>query len=594
MAELLLEIPPTDEQCRCVATIRSNGEALLNLITEILDPAKIESGRMAIESLGFDLAEDLDQSAETMAICAHEKSLELAVRIAPEAPLIWSGDPPGLRQIIMDLVSNGAKLTDPGEQLPGVERTAAHHRPPACSAHGGGDRWVGLGFSVADTGSGRPRDGGGDSFSDCGQVDRLTTRIYGGRGPGLTIVKRLVKLQGGKVTVHRALSGRSCFSFTVAVAARTQPLVEELTGWRLLVVDERVRNRLLIKEILASISARTGAAQSDRQGLAEPGSARQAGQAYQLLRVRERDRARHRYPPAVLRLTSDDLTQRRTRSCKISTASHQVEPIRHHEGLITMARAGGVGDALTNRPPACADKAAYQLPPLRILLADDSEDNRLLLRGYLKHTPFQLDEAEDGEVAQDMFKRNSYDLLLMDMQMPVMDGYAATRAIRSWEQASRLNPTQIIALTASALNEDVARCLEAGCDLHLSKPVRRQPLFEAITRTVGSHGLHGGGYRENFIARVDRELQDLVPSFLALKRVDIKTALSALQRGEYEVAARVGHQLKGEGGAYGFDGVSEMGGELELAATCQDRQAAFRWAAQLAEFLEQVEVTFAT
>ena len=230
-----------------------------------------------------------------------------------------------------------------------------------------------------------------------------------------------------------------------------------------------------------------------------------------------------------------------------------------------------------------------ELGPIHVLLVDDSPVNRLLIREYLVGTPLQLDEAENGEIACNKVKEGGYDLVLLDMRMPVMDGYSAAQAIRAWELANGSHPTPIVALTASARQIDVDRCLEAGCNAHLSKPIEREALLEAIARAVNSTRQRE---KSKQFVEVDQSLSDVMPYFLQVKRADLEQAREALERKDYELVSRVGHELKGEGGLYGFDWVTKMGDDLEKAAADEDEAQMAKCIKQLTEFFHNIEVTF--
>jgi CheY-like chemotaxis protein/HPt (histidine-containing phosphotransfer) domain-containing protein len=242
--------------------------------------------------------------------------------------------------------------------------------------------------------------------------------------------------------------------------------------------------------------------------------------------------------------------------------------------------------------------------PLHILLADDSHDNRMLIEAYLKKTRHTVDHAEDGAIAVEKVKANRYDLVLMDIQMPVMDGYTAVRTIRAWERARGTARMPIIALTASALEESVHRSLEAGCDAHVAKPVRKATLFESILNITaaaatgpatngGSPAVaNGDGTMKRQQIQVDAYLRDLIPGFLEHKRADTGTIRAAIDRADYETISQIGHKMKGEGGSYGFDAVTEMGATLERAALDKDLDTARHTLDAFAEYLESVEVVY--
>jgi PAS domain S-box-containing protein len=502
MTEILWESSPSQEQRRYLSIMRANGDALLNLINDILDLAKIESGRLQMERTDVKLDEVVDQVAEMMAIRSHEKGLELAVRIAPDVPLNLVGDPFRLRQILINLVGNAVKFTETGEIVLTVERATAVAAAP--QAHGPIDELC-LRFSVRDTGMGIPSDKLGLLFSNFSQVDSSTTRKYGGSGLGLAIVKRLVELHGGQIQVESEPGRGSCFSFTARFGVspadskpHQRPAVN-LKGVRTLVVDDTAVNRLIIREILASEGAEVSESESGAEALAELERAKHNGTPYRLLvldgrmpgmdgievlrRLRELDKDGRGYDIVVVMLTSDDPGVRVASLREVGVKSYLVKPVRRSELLAAVARALGAQGA-NERALEISPADAVSLPPLRILLADDSVDNRLLVRTYLKKTCCELVEAPDGAEALQRFKERKYHVVLMDMRMPVVDGDAATRAIRAWEQAENLPRTPIIALTASALVEDVRRCLEAGCDAHVAKPVKRATLLAAIRKLV--------------------------------------------------------------------------------------------------------------
>jgi PAS domain S-box-containing protein len=361
MTELLSETPLDAQQKKYLAVMENNGNSLLGIIDDILDLARVESGRLSLENAEFDLDCILDRTLETFGMRARAKGLELTARIAPGTPTNLVGDPMRLRQILLNLVGNAIKFTDYGK----VELTAESlDGDPA-----------GLHFAVADTGIGIAPDKLDLVFSAFTQADSTMTRRYGGSGLGLAIVKRLVELMNGRVWVESEPGKGSTFHFTAHFGLRQTP-----------------------------------------------------------------------EPPS---------------------------PVAHG------ARNGVAATSSMN-------KLRRRLSP-RILLAEDSSDNRLLIRAFLKHMPCELDEAENGEVAIRKFQTRRYDLVLMDLQMPVVDGLQAIRAIRGWERGQDLKPTPVIALTASALDEDVRRSLEAGASAHVSKPIRKAVLLDVIRKmTVGA------------------------------------------------------------------------------------------------------------
>jgi CheY-like chemotaxis protein/HPt (histidine-containing phosphotransfer) domain-containing protein len=248
--------------------------------------------------------------------------------------------------------------------------------------------------------------------------------------------------------------------------------------------------------------------------------------------------------------------------------------------------------------PATAENPAE----MQILLVEDAAENRLLIRAFLNKTPYHIDVAENGEIAVQKFTSKAYGLVLMDMQMPVMDGYAATESIRNWEREKGLDVTPIIALSAYADEKDAQKSLDAGCSAHLTKPVRKTTLLEAIEGFTTKQGeLMADEHmdkeanlnkQEKIIVRVDAEIQDLVPDFLKNRHRDIKTMEGALAQGDYQAIGALGHIMKGAGGGYGFDRVTDIGRRLENAAHEEDEMEIRKHIEELRNYIGKVEVIY--
>ncbi len=607
MADLLWETDLNPEQRRYLDTVISNGNALLDLINSILDLAKVESGRLSLEAVRFDAAELTEKVAETLAIRAHEKGVELAVRFAADLPAAVVGDPLRLRQVLTNLVGNAIKFTEQGEVEIRVEREPAASSP------------AGLRFSVRDTGIGIAADKLASIFSPFTQADSSTTRRYGGSGLGLTIVDRLVRLMGGRIDVESTPGKGSVFRFTAkfaepAEAADTENYrLPELDGAGILVVDDNATMRSIVGEMLSRAGATVAEAASATEGLEFLARHRSAATPFSAvfidcrmpevdgIRMALRMRESGDRTPIVMMPESVELGAKLARMKRLGLERYLIKPIKRRELYAAAA-------AVLSSAPLVVEQPLRERPqhpeneilkrPLRILLADDSPDNRALIRAYLKKSNCLLDEAENGSVAVEKVKTRRYDLVLMDIQMPVLDGYAAVRAIRQWER-DRANPrTPIIALTASALDDAVHRALEAGCDLHVSKPVKKATLLASIAKAVaqgtdsGASDQNGNGLNGGPVIAVDPDISDLIPGFLDRKREDAHRIIEALRDGELDTVARLAHRLKGEGGSYGFDEISEIGAALEFAVKTGEIEAARRFAAELATYLEGVQVVY--
>jgi PAS domain S-box-containing protein len=654
MADLLWESDLDTEQRRYLDTMRNNSNMLLDLINEILDLAKVESGRLHLEQIQLDLRDLTEKLLETLALRAHTKGLELIGRIAPATPTRLLGDPLRLRQILFNLIGNAIKFTQTGEielTLERVDPTTSDRvseftdDDPAAPARTGVPVWIR--FTVRDTGIGISSAQTSTIFSSFTQADSSTARKYGGSGLGLTIVKRLVELMGGAIAVESISGSGSKFTVTLPLEAQSpdddaiaaEVSVDDaaaLAGVRVLLLDDRASSRRAVREVLTAAGAAVMEATDVRESLAKSSSANADINHYNVLLVDQRmadlagkeaigrfvndpDRAPAR--AVILMLSTTALVADPDRVEKLSRDTgikcrYLVKPIKRADLLgaimeVTGRRPLELASAAGALPATSVDAVerrssvpSVNLRPLRILLADDSPDNRMLIDAYVKKAPYKIDHAVDGSIAVEKFRANRYDLVLMDIQMPVMDGYTAARTIREWERTQGLPRTPIIALTASALDESVVRSIEAGCDAHLSKPVKRATLFDVIiavtdaaSNAAGRNGNlpsspHGVNQVKRQQIEIEADLRDLVPNFLDHKRADLGTLRTAIDHKDYETISQIGHKMKGEGGSFGFDVVTAMGSVLEQAALNQDLTSANHTLDQLAEYLESIDVVY--
>ena len=522
MAEVLSETRLDPDQRRYLESMRFNGDTLMTLLDDILDLAKVESGRVQVKKIEFDLGDLVERAVETLAVRAHGKGLELVARIAPGIPLRLMGDPLRLRQVLMNLIGNAIKFTELGA----VELTVAA---------GDGARADVVRFSIADTGIGVEPAELGAIFSNFTQADSSDTRKYGGSGLGLAIASRLVTLMGGRIWLESAPGKGSTFHFTAtlevcrpvreAIPTREVISTYDLHGLRALVADRNATSRRIFVETLGRYGATVAEASTVPETIAALGEALRVGRPFDLvfgdcqmpgieqIERLAQDGCACGATTIIPLLTTDDLNSKLARVRRLGFQHHLLKPVRRADLLeiISLAAqalknseapasirnvdapANGKGHAAPNGkvisapPPASAlaqpaPMAAAQ--PLRILLAEDSPDNRLLIAAYFKRLPYQIETAENGKVAVEKFCCGRYDLVLMDIQMPVMDGYTAVRTIRAWETEHRRPATPILALTASTLDDDIRRAFAAGCNAHIAKPVRKATLLTAIEETL--------------------------------------------------------------------------------------------------------------
>ncbi len=487
MADLLRETPLTREQLEYVGIFRRAGMTLLNLISDLLDLSKMEAGRLALEETEFDLREVIDKTTEMMALQAQEKGLELACSVASDVMPALIGDPHRLRQIFLNLLGNAIKFTNQGRVDLRVMNDPDANEPGV------------LRFIVSDTGIGIPPHKQELIFEQFAQADTSVTRKYGGTGLGLSICKQFVELMGGRIWVDSQPGRGSAFSFT-AKLARQPPLAQpamdsvlNLHGVRTLIADDNATNCLILREALSAWGAVVTEVMDGQAALNELRRAEAAGHGYQLMlldclmpemdgfEVIERFKETSNLTGVtVMVLTSDSCSSDIARSYRLGLGGYLVKPIRRVDLQKAIMIAIGRTKAAARGGVQAKSQEFQNQVPLNILLAEDSPDNRLLIQAYLKHTSYQLEMVGNGLLALEKVKTKPYDLVLMDIQMPVLDGYAATKAIRQWEREQHHDPIPIVALTAYALSEDSERSLAAGCAAHLSKPIQKADLLAVI------------------------------------------------------------------------------------------------------------------
>ncbi|MBI5314936.1 MAG: response regulator [Nitrospirae bacterium] len=494
MADLLWETDLDPEQRKYLRIFRRAGGNLLGLINDILDLSKVEVGHLELESTDFDLSDLLEKAIEILAMRANEKGLELACHISPDVPRAVIGDPNRLHQILINLISNAIKFTDSGSVTVQVMPDPELRSPGA------------IRFSISDTGIGIPPDKLAAIFESFTQASVSTTRKYGGTGLGLTISKQLAERMNGRIwvesTLGRGSSFHCCVQLTVQVGQTPthEDSQVDLRGVRTLVVDDHATNRLILRETLTALGAEVTDAAAGREAIEEWRLASASTHPYELVlldcRMPEMDgfqvveeirRIGLSQDLTIVMLASDHWADDIARTYDMGLGGYLIKPIRKSDLLqtisIALGRSRGVQHTTGSAP--VAPVPVSEVRALRILLVEDSPDNQLLVRSYLKQTSYRLDIADNGAIALERFRTGYYDLILMDMHMPVMDGYEATRAIRVWEREHDLPPTQIIALTALALKEEGVKILEAGCDAHMTKPLRKHTLLEVLQACKG-------------------------------------------------------------------------------------------------------------
>lgn len=606
MAELLAETPLNPEQKKYVEIFRSAGETLLTIINDILDISKVEAGHIQLECTGFNLVELTETLCEVMAVAAHRKGIELACHIMPDVPENLVGDPGRLRQILLNLVGNAIKFTDHGQVM--VEIKLRRGEEAVSSTQSEGDSCA-LDFSVTDTGIGIPSDKIELVFEKFSQADKSITRKYGGTGLGLSISRQLVELMGGRIQVESKVGEGSSFSFTAAFGIQEKPfeapLERDLSGIMVLIVDDNAANRMILKETMTRWGACVVEVEGGGEAIAELKRARDAGSPYSFVLLDHRMPGMEGFEvaefikrdsglahTAVMMLSSDDRSEDIARAREMGIGSYLVKPVKRTDLLNALMSATGIVEA-SRSPGTQTAQSAVSMKPLRILLVDDSPENRLLVQAYLKDTPYEVEMAENGQVAVHRFISDNYDLVLMDMEMPVMDGISATKAIRKWERQNDAKPVPILALTAYALKEETQRMLDAGCSAHLTKPIKRAELLEAICAYSSCpEGKDIPETSDKLVVHVDADLEDIIPEFLENRRADIVALTEALAGKDFEAIRILGHTLKGVGGGYGFHFVTNLGASLEQAAREKNAEEIGMLVKELADGIRSVEVVY--
>ncbi|MCS6851140.1 MAG: response regulator [Gemmataceae bacterium] len=603
MTELALETPLTPEQREYLSLVKSSAEALLTVINDILDFSKIEAGKLQLEPAPFRLRDCLGDTLRTLALRAQQKGLELAWHVEADVPDALVGDAGRLRQVLVNLVGNAIKFTEQGEVVVRVTtadaRAAAGARPEAPPG-----RW--LHFSVADTGIGIPADKLQLIFAPFEQVARPPTRKHEGTGLGLAISTRLVKLLGGELWVESEPGRGSTFHFTARFEEHPGVGLEptpagpvRIDDLPVLIVDDNATNRRILHEVLSSWKMKPAACTDGVGALRELRRAAAAGRPYPLLLVdavmpgmdgfalveqlrREADLG----DVAVVMLTSADRPGQASRCHDVGVDAYLAKPVKMSELLACIQGVlGQRGGAAAAAPPPPAESAATSpeptaTTPLTILLAEDNAVNQKLAVRLLEKHGHRVVVASNGREALAALERQAFDLVLMDVQMPELDGLQATAMIRERERGTGRR-VPIIALTAYALKGDRERCLAAGMDGYLSKPIRARELLAvvsgvrpkaaAVEPAAAAPRLDLAAAREHVgdDNQLLQELAGLVLDNLPAWLADLRQAAEA---GDADKLRRTAHTLKGALGHVGAQQASRLA--LELEKTEPGRSAA--------------------
>jgi len=639
MLSLALDTPLTPEQHEYLDIAYSSGDTLLALLNDILDLSKMEAGHMKVEAVEFDLYPTVEDMAKLLAARAQEKGLELTVFVDPSLPHWLLGDPVRLRQVLTNLTGNAIKFTEKGEGI-------VHARPERED-----DERIWVRFEVRDTGIGIPAEAQGRIFEAFGQADSSTTRRFGGTGLGLTLSRRLIELMGGTLELTSEVGRGSTFWFILPLskAHRVDQMFDPhpgLFGKTVLVADDNPTNRIIFERFCTAWGMIPHSVEDGAKALVQLMDAAQRGEPYDLALLdmlmpgmdgRQLARAIRannplRATPLVL-ITSyikRDEGQREEDALFDARLTKPVIQAELHQALV---RVMGLGDRVAMERKG-KGYAALNLGHARVLLVEDNAVNRKVATGILARFGIQPDIAENGQEAVDAFKDRLYDLVLMDCQMPVMDGMRATRLIREHEKRHGQRPAPILALTAHATREELDPCYAAGMNGHLTKPFKPEDLGDLLRRWLGTgenktvhaseddpsrdainvteegvdmqsappspqheasassaapgraSGMDTGRVRDQDEPAIDTELlgqlndalggevASIIEFFLEYLPGQIETLHKALAAGDADTLRREAHSLKGSAGNLGAQRLASLCRELEIQAADQALDAA--------------------
>ena len=601
MAELLMDTDINDNQKYALHTINTEADALLRLINDILDFSKIEAGKLELEALPFDLRSVIEDVANGISLGAAQKGLEFMSFLSPETPSLLIGDHLRLRQILANLAGNALKFTEQGEIYIRAEMTEDL-----------GDR-LRIRFQVKDTGIGIPYNKHTQIFESFTQADGSTTRRYGGTGLGTTIAKQLTELMGGEIGLESEVGKGSTFWFTAVFARQTehsgQPRanfcgesVTGLNGLKVMVVDDNRTNRFILTEYLKSWNCQAFQAEGGKAAL----SLLERADGWNLIltdfqmpemdgielvrAIRAAEKFRHL---PIIMLTSVGDVQEDKRVSDIGADAYLIKPIKRDALKKSVETVLGLSSSENIQRTESEARDVLPRKNVKILLAEDYPTNQQVVLKHLHNAGYEADIAENGREAVEACRQKHYDLILMDIQMPEMDGFEATRMIRSGvrgtgsedsllPRTSHLVP--IIAMTAHAVKGYEERCLEAGMNDYIAKPLKRKALLAIIEQwTAPEHKTHAQGAESDSLPRNqepaaamnfqkaleefenDQEfLNELLEGFLQHLDVQIVQIREALRQGKADAVWKEAHSIKGGAANLSADILSEIAYQLEI------------------------------
>jgi PAS domain S-box-containing protein len=606
MAELGLEAGLDDQQHNILQTINNEAGSLLNVVNDILDFSKIEAGKLELEMIPFELRNLVEEVACNLALPAEKKSLDLISYVPPDLPNALLGDPGRLRQILLNLASNAVKFTEQGEIYIKAEMDRAWGHE------------LRIDFTVQDTGIGISKEKQIKIFESFTQGDNSTTRRYGGTGLGTSISKQLVELMGGEIRIESEEGKGSTFSFSIpfqldpSADSRTAKLKCGFEESKILVLDDNTTRRSAIKQYLRDWNCEVIEASARCQAINLMKNLVTQNHFLDLILIDGRlleangsdpfqdlkDLTQDGAIPAILLVTPGKIKPLQEQTAYIKATL--LKPVSRSElGSVlksVLDSSERKGKTFAQPLPDRTDRAIAPARKKRILLVEDYPTNQRVSLQHLESRGYQVDLAENGKQAVDISKVNHYDLILMDIQMPVMDGFEATRAIRKWEQQQASGQrVSIVAMTAHATQEHKSLCHDAGMDDFLPKPLRRQELLAMVAKWASSRAAAGPvqddpaepppvrlapetdtGFPMDFQKAVeefegDREfLLDVLEKYLDHARRQVSVIRQALETGNSDQVMKEAHAIKGGAANLTADVLAAIAREMEAVGRAKD------------------------
>jgi two-component system, sensor histidine kinase and response regulator len=590
MTGLALQTRLTPRQREYIQTANESAEALLGILNDILDVSKVEAGRLALESIPFDLRDVVEGAVKLFALRAHEKGLELACYVRPDVPDRLIGDPGRLRQVLINLVGNGVKFTERGDVVVEVEIDRVTEKETT------------LRFTISDTGIGIPHDKQWQIFGAFVQADASTTRRFGGTGLGLTISAHLVEMMGGRIWLTSEPGQGSSFRFVARFGVQQAPAQaaapSSIGPIRVLIVDDHQTNRYILQEVLRSWQMPAETADGAAAALSAMRVAADQKQPFDLVvtdanmpgeggfeLAREIAADASLSGARVIVLTAPDAPWRKPRGLRKTIVSQLVKPVKQSELMDAILTAFTPASVRRTRAPRMPKQPS---PPtgLRVLLADDNRTNQRLVELLLEKDQHQVTSVNNGRDAVAKAAAEPFDLILMDVQMPGMDGFEATAAIRERERYAGAH-TPIVAMTAHAMAGDREKCLAGGMDAYLCKPIRPADFLATIEQLIPSQSRGRAASPEPLRPSIDESelladfaqnrkvLADVIGVFLVDAPKYLALIRNAAASKDTSAMAAAVHALKGSvglfsRGAYGMVRTLEQavktGGTLAAAA----------------------------